>query len=174
MRSSAIYSVAVRAARDLDPTLRTTLEAWFAEQFGHTSYQWAPPSWYVVVWHEDVPVGRLGMVSRDICVGGTCVNVGGIAGVATRPEWHRRGIASRALRTAADFIAHELGYPFALLLCRPEVSPVYAKLGWEVIDARTSFAQPRGSATYPHLTMILPLGNAAWPPGPINLRGLPW
>jgi predicted acetyltransferase len=166
--------VEIHSAREIDMALRNTLEAWFGEEFGHVAYQWAEPDWYVTVAREGKLAGRLAIVERTIAVGGQLISVGGIAGVATRREWRDRGIASVAMRAAAGFIARDLRRPFGLLLCRAQVSPVYAKLGWELVEGPTSFMQPNGSATYPQLTMVMRFAEQPWPIGPIDLSGLPW
>jgi hypothetical protein len=71
-------------------------------------------------------------------------------------------------------IKDELGAEFALLLCRQEVTPVYARLGWKIVDGPTTFWQPGGRLTYSELTMIFECGQQSWPTGPIDLGGLPW
>jgi aminoglycoside 2'-N-acetyltransferase I len=172
--SSESDSVEIHSAGETDMRLRNTLEAWFGEEFGHVAYRWADPDWYVTVAREGKLAGRLAIVERTIAVGGQLIQVGGIAGVATRREWRNRGVASVAMRAAAGFIAHDLRRPFGLLLCRHQVSPVYAKLGWETVEGPTSFMQPSGPVTYPQLTMVMKFGEQSWPGGPINLSGLPW
>jgi hypothetical protein len=62
---------------------------------------------------------------------------------------------------------------FAVLLCRREVAPVYAKLGWIRVDGPTVFMQPSGLATYPRGTMVLSFVERQ-PTGTIDMRGLPW
>jgi hypothetical protein len=172
--SSASDLVEIHSARDIDMALRNTLEGWFGEEFGHVAYRWSEPDWYITVAREGKLAGRLAIVERTIAVGAKMIRVGGIAGVATRREWRNRGVASVAMRAAAGFIAHDLRRPFGLLLCRDQVSPVYAKLGWEVVEGPTSFMQPSGPATYPQLTMVMRFGEQPWPIGPIDLSGLPW
>jgi aminoglycoside 2'-N-acetyltransferase I len=172
--SSESDHVEIHSAREIDMPLRNTLEAWFGEEFGHVAYQWAEPDWYVTVARESKLAGRLAIVERTIAVGAQLIRVGGIAGVATRREWRNRGVASVAMRAAAGFIARDLRRPFGLLLCRRQVSPVYAKLGWETVEGPTSFMQPSGPVTYPHLTMVMRFGEQPWPIGPIDLSGLPW
>jgi GNAT superfamily N-acetyltransferase len=166
--------VEVRAASALDRDTRAALEAWFREQFGATAFQWAEPEWYAMVRRGSAMIGRLGILAREIRVADAQVRVGGIAGVATRPKWRRHGVASLALRAAAEFIARELKLPFGLLLCRPAVSPVYAGLGWRRVEGPIRFRQPSGDAVYPGYIMVLELGDARWPAGAIDMCGLPW
>lgn len=84
------------------------------------------------------------------------------------------GVASALLQSAADFMKNTLGVEFGLLLCRHEVSPVYAKLGWIIVPGRTMFTRGGVNATYTNDTMILPLADKAWRAGSIDLLGLPW
>jgi GNAT superfamily N-acetyltransferase len=174
MSNSAFGPVEIHSARGLGAPLRDLLEAWFKEEFGATAYQWAPADWYAVVKAGGVAVGRVGILARTVAVGGEAVRVGGIAGVATRPEWRHRGVASVAMRAATQFIQRDLECPFGLLLCQRRVSPVYAKLGWQSVAGPTSFEQPGGRTTYQSLTMMIQLGERRWPEGAIDLRGLPW
>ena len=169
-----IDHVEIYAAREIDAALWETLESWFDEEFGQVAYRWAKPDWYLVVRRDGELAGRLAIVERTIGVGADMIQVGGIAGVATRPEWRNRGVASVAMRAAANFIANKLRHPFGLLLCRRQVAPVYAKREWETAEGPTTFIQPNGPVTYPHLTMVMPFGEGSWPGGPIDLRGLPW
>jgi predicted acetyltransferase len=123
---------------------------------------------------DSVLVSRLGIVERVVLVSEQAVQVGGISGVITHPEWRGRKIASAVLKKAVEFMTNELNVEFILLLCRQKVAPVYARLGWEPVDGPTIFWQPGGKLTYPKLTMILECGRKSWPTGPIDLCGLPW
>jgi GNAT superfamily N-acetyltransferase len=156
------------------PTLEQQLRDWFSDQFGHVSYSWAEPDYYGILTIEDELAGRLAVFDRKVSAGCDLVRVGGIGGVATREQFRRRGIASALLSRAAEFMKNDLRVEFGLLLCRTEVSPVYAKLGWIRADGPTTFSQPNGTTTYPNHTMILRLAERKWPPGSIDLRGLPW
>jgi aminoglycoside 2'-N-acetyltransferase I len=114
------------------------------------------------------------VLDSKVSVGNQIIRVGGIGGVATKPEFRHRGVASAMLARAAEFMKSDLGMEFGLLLCRHEVSPVYAKVGWVIVPGPTTFTRAGVAATYPHDTMILPLSGRAWPPGPIDMLGLPW
>jgi GNAT superfamily N-acetyltransferase len=81
-------------------------------------------------------------------LGHEVVKVGGIGRVVTKPQFRRRGVASALLARAAEFMTDELCAELALLLCRPQVSLVYAKLGWTRVDGPTSFSQPNGAETF--------------------------
>ena len=159
---------------DTEPELRKSLPEWFQREFGQTGFTWAPPDYYAITEIESELIGRLGIFEREIEVAGTRMRVGGIGGVITKPEWRFRGIAHNLLTHAAAFMHDELRVEFALLLCRREVAPVYAKLGWFRVDGPTLFMHPSGITTYPRDTMILSFTEQEWPTGTIDMRGLPW
>ena len=122
-------------------------------------------------WHT-VFVVAAGLVLLTLI--GTAVFDGEIGGVATLPEWRGRGLASVAMEKAAAFMDEELGVEFGLLLVDEVTAPFYRRLGWELVPGPLVFDQPGGKATFPELTMVLPFAGRKWPPGPIDLRGLPW
>jgi GNAT superfamily N-acetyltransferase len=150
------------------------LDHLFKVQFGHTSYQWAPPQWPALTYVDAALASYLRIFERTLSVGGQMLRVSGVGGVMTLPEWRQRGLASLTLRRAAEFMRNELHVEFALLLCRDEVAPVYTKLGWQIVASPTTFEQPTGRTTYPRNTIVLRFSPRAWPPGPIDLCGLPW
>jgi GNAT superfamily N-acetyltransferase len=167
-------TLAVYEAATMPTELRDELEAWFDRQFGHLPFQWTPPQWYVVARLDGRLVGRLSLARREISVGGTLVDVGGVAGVTTLPDMRRRGIAAAMMRCTAALLAGEFRVPFGHLLCRADIAPVYAGVGWERVNAPTWFEQPSGRQRYPHETMVLRCADRPWPDGEIDLRGLPW
>jgi aminoglycoside 2'-N-acetyltransferase I len=157
-----------------EPELRKTLPECFHREFGATGFTWAAPAYYAVSEVEGELVGRLGIFNREIEIAGTRTRVGGIGGVITKPAWRLRGVARELLTRGAGFIRDELDVEFALLLCRREVAPVYAKLGWKRVDGPTVFLQPSGIATYPRDTLVLQFTARQWPVGVIDMCGLPW
>lgn len=166
--------IQIHATADLPPQQQAELQALFDAQFAGSSFHWAAPQWHVLTYLGTALVVCVRVFERTISVGNQPLHVGGVGGVMTLPEWRHRGLASMTLRRAAEFMRHERRVAFALLLCRDEVAPVYAKLGWEFAEGPTSCEQPSGRVTYPRRTMILRFGTQPWPPGPIDLRGLPW
>ena len=166
--------VAVHDVAIMDAGLRRELEAWFDRQFGHLPFQWTPPEGYVVAHLDGQLVGRLSVARREIRVGDTRIEVGGVAGVTTLPELRRRGIAAAMMRRTATLFRDEFAVPFGHLLCRADIAPVYAGVGWERVAVPTWFAQPSGRQRYPHETMVLRCAGRPWPDGEIDLRGLPW
>ncbi|MGI4791684.1 MAG: GNAT family N-acetyltransferase [Janthinobacterium lividum] len=74
-------------------------------------------------------VSCLTIVPTEICIGGVPVRAGGIAGVATRPAFQRRGYAAALLEATVPVLAKEFGFPLSLL--HPIDAPFYQKFGWE-------------------------------------------
>lgn len=171
---AAGLEIKVAAASLMSSELLRELDDWFDQQFGHIPYEWANPEWYVFARRERGLVGRLSIVQRQVSVADQQLRVGGIGGVTTKPEFRRRGIATALLLRAATFIRDELRVEFGLLLCQREVASVYARIGWVPVPGPTRFSQSPGTHSYPGDTMILRCSDRDWPPGPIDLCGLPW
>src|ERR1700691_2372850 len=161
-------------ATDTAPALANELGGWFEAEFGPRADRWRSADYYVLLDRDGQLAGRLGVLDSKVSVGNQIIRVGGIGGVATKPEFRLRGVASAMLARAAEFMKSDLRVEFGLLLCRHEVSPVYAKMGWVIVPGPTTFTRAGVAATYPNDTMILPLGRRAWPSGPIDMLGLPW
>ncbi|WP_329285618.1 GNAT family N-acetyltransferase [Streptomyces sp. NBC_00691] len=121
--------------------------------------------------------GRLlahaGLLVLPLSVGGSRFDVVGLGGVAVAPDRRGRGLAARVVAGALDH-ARTLGPEFALLFCRPDVSGLYARLGWSVVDGAVEVEQPDGPATMPLRTMWYPLRRGSrWPEGPVRLHSRP-
>ena len=174
MAHPVIPIIRIHAAADLPSQRQAELQTLFDAQFANSSFQWAAPQWHALAFVDDAVVSCVRIFERTISAGGQRLRVGGIGGVMTLAEWRHRGLASATLRCAAEFMRGKLRVESALLLCRDEVALVYAKLGWTEDQGPTTFEQPAGRATYPRRTMVLIFGETTWPPGPIDLCGLPW
>lgn len=73
---------------------------------------------------------------RVIVAGRSCV-VGQISGVATRPEWRRRGLATR-LATQALARSAEYGHAFQYLFADDHAAPLYHQLGFGPVAEYTT------------------------------------
>lgn len=137
---------------------------------------WAASTWSVMVKADQRVVTHAGILYRVIQVGDLRVPVGGISGVTTLGEWRGRGYARAVLANAAAFTAVWLWAPFALVLCPPEDSAFYAKLGWRIAEAPIWCEHAGGRARLAdQLAVSLPCqGEVEWPSGPIDLCGAPW
>lgn len=78
---------------------------------------------------DGVLVSCLTVVPSTLMVGGVPVPLGGIAGVATRPERQGEGHASRLLAATVSDLTDELRYPISALF--PFSYDYYRRFGWE-------------------------------------------
>ncbi len=140
------------------------------------TYTWATPAWSAMVKADQRVVAHVGIIYRVVQVGQIRVPVGGIGGVMTLSEWRGRGYARAMLAEATAFIATQLWAPFALVICPSADAGFYAHLGWSVAKGPVTCEQPGGPVLLAHeVAMFLPCqGDAAWPSGSLDLRGIPW
>jgi aminoglycoside 2'-N-acetyltransferase I len=145
------------------------------EEDNSIDFQWVPKNdWHVVVKLEGVIVSQVGIVERCGTVDGKPVKLGGVGGVATFPNMQRKGLASAAMHMAAGFMQDSLKVDFGLLVCARETEHFYRGLGWQEATGPLVFDQPQGKVNFDGVTMILPCVKQDWPPGIIDLCGLPW
>jgi len=139
------------------------------------NYQWVLKNdWHVIVKLDGVITSHVGIVERIGTVDGKPVRLGGVGAVATLPNMQKKGLASAAMDMAAGFMQDSLKMDFGLLLCAIETEPFYRRLGWQEVTGPLVFDQPQGKVTFHELTMVLACVKQDWPPGIIDLRGLPW
>lgn len=162
------------SADDLSLERGQEMREWFREEFGHLPYRFAAREWYVLARHAHKLIGCVGIVNRTVRVGKQYVPVGGISYLVTHSEWRHQGIGSALLEEAITFIRGKLRYGFALLLCREDIVPFYAKFGWTQVEGPTHFSQPSGKLRWPKATMVFQCGERKWSTGSIDLCGLPW
>jgi aminoglycoside 2'-N-acetyltransferase I len=135
----------------------------------HVVWAWADKR--VVVSDEGRIVGHVGLFFRDGRHDGRAARICGIGGVMTAPGSRKRGLASAAMRRAAQEME---GADFGLLFCEPHNVAFYAGLGWQVFPGEVHCVQPSGPMIFDMMpNMVLPLG-AAPRDGKIDLCGLPW
>ena len=88
---------------------------------------WSPSHTPVVVVGSRI-VSTLRIWDRRVHVGATPVRMGGIGGVTTHPDYRERGIATRLMERAAEYMrddAYDLGLLFTGIPAR-----FYRRLGW--------------------------------------------
>jgi GNAT superfamily N-acetyltransferase len=170
--------IEIRAASDLSEAEQKQVHDLVHKAFsGPDPYgyvAWSTVNWHVLVKVEGEWVSHVGIVERVGTVAGRPVKLGGIGGVGTLPEWRRRGHAQVAMEKAEQFLRDELAIEFGLLICDQHMIPYYGKLGWQVVKGPLTFDQPQGKVMFPDVTMVLPCAGKEWPPGVIDLCGLPW
>ena len=130
--------------------------------------------WVVTGSLDGQVVSCLIIIERSGTVNGQPVRLGGIGGVATHPNAQRKGYARQIMLAAADFMRNQLKVEFGLLVCSPELTGYYARMGWQVVSGPLFADQPGGKARLDLTVMVLPCGEQKWPGGSIDLCGLPW
>src|SRR5919201_374114 len=158
---------------------RTALDGLRSEiDFGTPPYLWEPAEarpWRFLVWDGERLVSHVGVLQRTVRVGGQPLHVAGVYSVMTRPCDRGRGYAGAALERAEAFMHQELPRAeHGLLMCIDERLPFYRRLGWRRVADRVVFDQPAGRHVSEINTMTLPLRGRDWPPGEVDLCGLPW
>lgn len=167
-------TIEIKSENDLQPERKVALEEMFQREFGRDPLIYAAAEWYAMGVLDGSLIGRVGILEREISIGKELLQVGGICGVVTAPEYRARGIASALLNESLAFIKNRLSLPFGLLTCRLKLEVFYERLGWKTVKGPTVFTQPDGVRTCAGLTMVLECGPRLWPEGPIDMRGLPW
>jgi GNAT superfamily N-acetyltransferase len=146
--------------------------------FGVPPYQWTPPAerpWRFLVWEDERLVTHVGVLDREVAVGGQPLHVAGVYSVMTRPADRGKGYASAALRRATEFMRDEIPKAeHGMLICLDTRLAFYGHLGWQRVEAPVAFDQPGGRQVNEINTMVLPLRGRPWPAGDVDLRGLPW
>ncbi len=107
-------------------------------------------------------VSALTIVPTRLRVGGVPVPCGGIAGVATRPEWQRLGYAGALLSQTVSDLWDELRYPLSLL--HPVSAPFYRQFGWEFATHDFLWqAVPAALSRHPEARHVRPARETDWP-----------
>lgn len=135
---------------------------------------WSKADWRVLLRRGDEIVSGLMMVEREIRAGERRLRVAGVGDVATLPQWRRRGYAGLVLERAAAFMRDELDAEFGHLFCAPSLVAYYSRFGWVRVEGPAHIEAPWGPEVFPEETMVLPLRGTDWPPGEMDLEGLPW
>lgn len=138
------------------------------------SIEWSSPDWMSLGFRDGELVSQLCLHKREITVGAQRFWVAGVGGVATHPQWQRRGLASTLLCAAESFMRDEIRVPFGLLICADATQLVYARCGWRTVAKSLLFVQNSLRRRLETCVMILPLADQPWPGGEIDLCGLPW
>ncbi|MBC7580162.1 GNAT family N-acetyltransferase [Tardiphaga sp.] len=128
----------------------------------------------VIVLADEQPVCHVGICRREGVWKDRPIRIGGIGGVATHPDFRRRGFASVALNAALQTLKDERATDFALLFCRQHNADFYTARSWKPFAGEV-FAQQRGQRV--RFDALLPLVSylkRAPHEGEIDLCGLPW
>lgn len=108
------------------------------------------------------PVSCLTIVPTQLRIGGTVVPAAGVAGVATRPAFQRRGYAAALLAATVPALYAELGFPVALL--HPVSAPFYRRFGWEFASSHVRWlATPSSLPQSAEAADVRPVLDSDWP-----------
>jgi aminoglycoside 2'-N-acetyltransferase I len=117
---------------------------------------------------------HVGLHLRDVTWDGRAVRVGGVGGVVTRADRRRNGLATAAMKRAAQEIGEVDKADFALLFCQPPNFAFYQGLGWRQFEGEVFVEQPHGRVRFdvmPAFVLDLRLQPRS---GVIDLCGPPW
>ena len=107
------------------------------------------------------PVSCLTVVPAMLRIGGVPIPAGGIAGVATRPAFQRRGYAASLLAATVPALRTD-GFPIALL--HPISAPFYRRLGWEYASRHVRWlSAPSSLPRHAEADCVRPASAADWP-----------
>lgn len=137
---------------------------------------WSHASRRVLIRDEASPhdlLCHVGLFTRNGLWNDTPVTIGGIGGVATRPDRRKSGLATRAMKEAMACFASE-GTDFAVLFCEPHNHAFYRGLGWHEFVGAVFCEQPQGQIRFNVMTTFVYDLRLAPRDGTIDLRGLPW
>jgi aminoglycoside 2'-N-acetyltransferase I len=119
-------------------------------------------------------VSNVGMITREILVGGIPVTVGGIGGVATRPDRQRQGFAAALLAESQKYMAADPVYQFGMLFCDPKRTVYYGKSGYRQMTNQVFIRRGTERHLFPDTFMVLELRGYPFPEGEVDCMGLPW
>ena len=117
---------------------------------------------------------HVGIYFRTVTWNDRKVDIGGIGGVATRPDCRRLGYASLALNAAIQTMRHQEAVRFGLLFCEPHNFAFYQSRGWHPFSGEIHAEQPGGKIRFETMApFVFDFGRAPRQ-GVIDLCGLPW
>jgi RimJ/RimL family protein N-acetyltransferase len=119
------------------------------------------------------PVASAGWLLRDMAFDGLPRRAAGLSGVLVHPAHRGQGIARTVISVAVEH-ARAAGAETMILLCRPDLVPLYRQLGWSRLSVPVTVQQPDGARTSPLSTMIYDLASLPHPTIGVDLRGLPF
>jgi nodulation protein A len=119
-------------------------------------------------------VSQIGIVDRIIRIGAQNLSIAGVGGVATHPEYRRRGFARILLQTAVEQMRQRGGYDFAMLFCDTSMIPYYSASGFNLVHNPVYILQSDQPALFEDNKMVRPLSGKPWPEGDVDLNGQSW
>lgn len=168
---------------EVEPALQSEIEALDKLAFADdgidddpefASIQWSEPDWMGLGFLNSQLVTQVCLPKREIAVGGEKVWVAGIGGMATHPDFQRKGYGLALLKAAEIFMRDELRVPFGLLICDVSVRPFYEPARWQFVADALYYEQDNQRRILNTCVMILSIMDRNWLSGEIDLCGLPW
>ncbi len=139
------------------------------------SIEWAnSATWYALGRLEGKLVCQFGVLNRTIQAGGQSLSIAGVGGVATHPDFQRRGFAAHLMQAAAEQMRRLASYDFSMLFCSPEMIPYYTKRGYRQVTNTIYILQYGRRVLFEDHQMVLPLSGKSWPDGDVDVNGPPW
>ncbi|HDD62251.1 MAG TPA: GNAT family N-acetyltransferase [Chloroflexi bacterium] len=160
----------------LDSKLKEGIREWLVSEFieDDDNTIWSDVDWHILGWSDQELVGHLDVLNREVIVDGNRVQIAGFGGVITRDEWRGKGIASKLMGEAIQFLFREVNPDFGLLMCDRELVSFYQNLGWILVDNALEYSQPSRRIIFDDCVMTYPLKSLDFPPGKIDVQGCPW
>jgi len=139
---------------------------------------WADKEWYVAALTSDETLAALAgavVAGVDVEDAGS-FDVLGIGGVFVRRDKRGRGLALLIMKALLTRAEQDNSSPDrAMLFCRPHLTGLYGKFGFREIEAPVWAEQPEGRVEMPMPAMWRALREGAdWPPGRVDVTGLPF
>ena len=103
------FNITLYSASSLSPLQQNEVLALLQTVFGTGFHpeDWAPVDWLILISVYGLIVSHVSITDRVCDVGGIAVRVGGIGGVATLPDYRKRGFAHQAMATYFEAIIDE-------------------------------------------------------------------
>lgn len=117
---------------------------------------------------------HVGLFFRTVSWDGRKVDIGGIGGVATRPDCRGHGYATLALNAAVQTLRDHEAVRFGLLFCEPHNEAFYQARGWHRFVGEVYAEQPQGQVRFEAMAPFVFDFTRKPRDGVIDLCGLPW
>ena len=140
---------------------------------GARSWAGARPEFRLILRDELGVLAHIGVLRRQLRIGGQDQLVGDLGLFAVRPDRQRTGLGSALLAELQNAMLG-LDLPFGFLGCRPELVPFYAANGWHLLpsDVRVRHIDnrdPWAVVTFTEPAFVQPLRCrlSTWPKGDV-------
>ncbi|MGW3954209.1 GNAT family N-acetyltransferase [Streptomyces sp. NPDC004752] len=134
---------------------------------------WADKEHTLTAVRDGRPVACVGWLLRDMTFDGTSRRVAGLGRVLVHPAQRGRGIARTMISVAVEH-ARAAGAETMMLLCRPDMVPFYAQLGWRRPRVPVTFGQSDDTRPCPLTAMSYDLAGLPEPSVGVDLQGPPF